>query len=249
MNTPRQLTSQQLDRDVSREITHIRDNHPVNPDPSNRGSKCRVCTDPEAKRRVNTMLAGLLRPAEIVENIADLNAERPKNRQITYWSVRMHRENHFNLQEPLKDAVRRTMERHAAEEGSLIAEGVGNILTARGFLAIIASKGFQDLNREDRTVDFQTGVEAQLKLESLTKDEEARAELAAIRRKVALIQQAISEEFSEDEMRRVARRLDILSGVISEDAEDTIEGVIVDDDDVDYDDDDVADFATEPDDE
>jgi hypothetical protein len=195
---------------------------------------------------VNTLLGLAKGPTEILRNLEDLNARRRKNRQITIASVSHHRDNHFNIQEPAKAALRRTLEERAREEDmDLMAEGVRNILTARGYLEIIANKGLEHLLKDSTEVPYDVGVQAQLKLEQIVKSDEDMAERAAMRRDVALIQQAITEEFSEEEMRRLSHRINVLRGVAAEE-DNVIEGGVIDD--ADYDDEDEADFTAEIDD-
>lgn len=253
MSAPtRTPTRAQVDAEVSREVARIVTEHGRPPELL---GKCRICRDPDSRRRVNTMLGYGMRPAEIVENLSDINDRRRKNAQIGYWSVWNHRKEHYNIQEQAKEAQLRILERRAEEEGLMLAEGAGSILTLRGYLEIIANKGFQTLV-DAREIGFTTGLDAQRELESLMKGDKIEAERASVRRDVALIQQAITEEFTEDEMRRLSRRLDILRGIISEEDEDedVIEGVIDDDDDDDFGDDedeeayDVVDFENETDD-
>jgi hypothetical protein len=253
MSAPaRRLTPAQVEAEVSREVARI-NSTPHGRTPELEG-KCRICRDPDSRRRVNIMLGHGMRPAEIVENLSDINDRRRKNAKIGYWSVFNHRKEHFRLQEHVKEAQLRVLERRAEEEGLALAEGVGSILTLRGYLEIIANKGFESLVNAD-SVGFTTGLDAQRELEVLMRSDRVEAERAAIRRDVALIQQAIIDTLPEDMMRAVSHRLDVLRGVISEDDEDedTIEGEIVvegdmgdaDDDDEAYD---VADFVMDADD-
>ena len=242
-----------LNAEVSREVARIQREHAHVVPRAKRGRKCRVCDDPDARRRINTMLSRGMRPGEIVENIVDINARRAKNNQITYGSIRDHRQNHFNIQEPTKAAYLRMLERHAAQEdANLLAEGVGSQLTLRGYLAIVADKGFQELIKDDQHVGYTVGLDAMRELEMLAKADRDEAERAKLRADVALLQQAVREEFTPEEMRRLSHRIDVLRGVINEDDDDEeIEGEVVDDeeDDGEYgeDWDKAADFVMEPD--
>lgn len=201
--------------------------------------RCRVCIDPEARRRVNTLLGLAKGDTEIYRAMEDLNAIRRKNQRISAGVIRYHREHHFNIQEPAQAAQRRILEERAREEDlDLLADGVRNILTARGFLEIVANKGLEHLLKDDTVVPYEDGVNAQLKLEQIVKADEDAVERAAMRRDVALIQQAITEEFDEEQMKRLSHRLNVLRGTATEE-DNVIEGVI--DDEV-YDDDE-ADFA------
>ncbi|ACH62172.1 hypothetical protein MYRNA_203 [Mycobacterium phage Myrna] len=246
------LSEGELNRQVSREVARVRDQAGSVPGRT-RGQKCRICSDPDARRRVNSLLSIGMGPTEIVRNLEDINLKRKKNAQIGFWSVRDHRENHFNIQEPAKAAILRMLEdEYQREHSDLLAEGVGNILTGRGYLKIVAQKGFQQLIKDDTTVGFTTGLEAQLKLDELEKDDRDQAERAMLRRDVGLIQQAIREEFTEEEMRRLSRRLNILRGVTTEEDEDEDDDDQIIDAEVDEDDEEggeVADFVMGHDDE
>lgn len=245
MSTPRRLTQRQLEADVNREVARVQEEHPRQAIERMRNPRrrCRVCHDQDALRRVNRMLTLGMRPPDIVENLADINARKRKGETIGYWSVYDHRKNHFNVQETVNAGWLRTLERRAEEEGISLADGTGSLLTLRGYLEIIAQKGLQDLIDRDQ-VGYTVGLDAQRELENLMKADAEHAERAALRRDVALIQQAIMEEFTEEEMSRLSRRLDVLRGVVSEDDEDTIEGEIVDEDEEGYDDsEEVADFV------
>ena len=241
MSAPARLNRRSLEADVNREVERVTREHTV---VRQQGQPCRICADPEARRRVNVLLSHGLAIPEVLANITDINAKLKKNKQIKYWSVQNHRANHFNVQEPAKEAYRRILERRRDEEAELLGEGVSNILTARGYLEIIASKGFEDLIKPERAVPFETGLNAQLKLEEMLKADQDQAVMASMRRDVALIQQAIVDTLSEDQMRAISKRLDELRGVVPED--NVIEGQIIDD--ADDDDDDEADFDDDGDD-
>lgn len=241
MSAPARLNRRSLEADVNREVDRVTREHTV---VRQQGQPCRVCADPEARRRVNVLLSHGLAIPEILLNISDVNAKLKKNKQIKYWSVQNHRANHFNAQEPAKAAYRRILEQRREEEGELLGDVVRNILTARGYLEIIANKGFEDLVKPDRVVPYEMGLNAQLKLEELMKADQDQAAMAAMRRDVALIQQAIVDTLSEDQMRAISKRLDELRGVAPEDT--FIEGQVIDD--ADDDDDDEADFDDDGDD-
>jgi hypothetical protein len=243
MSAPaRRLNQRSLEADVNREVARVTQEHTVVRHGG--GQPCRVCSDPEARRRVNLLLSHGVGISEILLSISDINAKRKKNKQIKYWSVQNHRANHFNIQEPANEAYRRILERRREEEADTLGEGITNILTARGYLEIIASKGFETLVKTDTAVGFTTGLDAQLKLEELMKADQDQAVMSAMRRDVAMIQQAIQDTLSDDQMRAISKRLDELRGVAPED--NFIEGQIIDD--ADDDDDDEADFDDDGDD-
>lgn len=241
MSAPaRRMSRQQVDAEVSREVARIVETHGRPPELLGR---CRICRDPESRRRVNNMLAYGMRPAEIAENLADINSRRAKNAQIGYWSVWNHRKEHFNVQEQARESQLRMLERRAEEEGLTLAEGVGSILTLKGYLEIIANKGFQNLvDRDD--VGYTIGLDAQRELDKLIKADRDEVERAALRRDVALLHQVVMDEADDPTRERIRYRLAVLRGDIVETDEDVIDAEV----DEDYADDDVADFSDEIDD-
>lgn len=233
------ISESDIQRDITREVARIRREIPETHSPlSNRGRKCAVCSDPDVRRRVNTLLGIGMGASEIVRSLEDINAKRKKTEQVRVWSIYRHRDNHFNLQDPKKAALLRVLENeYAREHADAVAEGVEDFLTARAYLKIVARKGFENLVAEDTAVGFVTGLEAQLKLEEMEKDDRDLAERLALRRDVGLIQQAIRDTLTEEQMRALSHRLDVLRGKASDDEDEedeVIEGEIVDDDDDEY---------------
>jgi hypothetical protein len=227
MNAPRQRVTEEVNREVAR----IRDALPQ----QRLERRCRVCSDPEASRKVNRLLAYGMGDSEIVDHVSDINARRPKNSQITYWVIRRHRERHFNIQEPAQAAWRRILERRAQEQGAELAEGARGLLTAMGYLDIMAHKGFQKLMDPDTEVGYTTGLEAILKLEELQSQGEVERQLAEYRRQVGMLQQVVMEEVDEVTRARISRRLTELTTGVTDDDDDAIDVEIVDDDDDDDD--------------
>lgn len=248
------LSDGELERDISREVARIR-NEVGDVPIRRRGQPCRVCADVDARRRVNSLLSIGVGPTEIVRTLEDLNAKRKKNQQITFWSVTRHKENHFNLQEPQKAALVRILEKeYQREHADALAEGVENFLTLRGYLKIMAHKGFETLLKDDTSVGFTTGLEALSQLEELEKSDRDVAERAAMRRDLGLIQQAIRDTLPEDQMRAISKRLNVLRGLADDDDDDedtdeeALDVEVVDDDDDEYPEE-VADFVMDRDDE
>jgi hypothetical protein len=231
MNAPApEPPRQRLAREVNREVARIRDEDI----PAQRTERrCRVCQDPESQRKVNRLLAYGMGDTEILEHVADINTHRPKNAQITYWVIRRHRERHFNIQEPAQAAWRRILERRYAEQTDELAEGARHVLTALGYLDIVAHKGFEKLMHPDTEVGYTVGLEAMLKLEELQSRGEVERQLAEYRKKVGLLQQVVMEEVDEVTRARISRRLtELTTGVTDDDDDDApIDAEVVDDDD------------------
>lgn len=223
------LTSRQLEAEINREVENIRSQNSHLPE-----HRCRVCQDPESRSRVNRLLAYGMKISEIQHYIQDINADRPKNRRITYWSLRNHSERHFNLQDPTSAARRRILERRKSQVGDEIAEAAASLLTGMAYLDIVAQKGFENLVDEDTVVDYETGLKAQLKLEEMQRDGAVEEQIAQMRRDVSVLQQAVRDVVPPALMAQIADRIDELRGTVRDEY---MEAEVVDDED---DDDDVG---------
>lgn len=225
-------TGRRLESEVNREIAAIRAEHQDRV-PEHR---CRVCQDPESRSRVNRLLAYGMKVGEITEHVEDLNAKRPKNNKITYWSVLRHAERHFNTQDPANAARRRIMERRKSQIADEMGDAAAHLLTGMAYLDIVAQKGFQHLIDDDTVVDFETGLKAQLKLEDMQRDGAVEEKIAEMRRDVSIIQQAVRDVVPASLMAQIVDRIDELKGTSRDDV---VEAEVVeddeDDDDVGYD--------------
>lgn len=218
------LTGRRLDAEVNREVAAIREEHRDRV-PERR---CRVCQDPESRSRVNRLLAYGMKVAEIAEHVEDLNQKRPKNSQITYWSVLRHAERHFNTQDPTSAARRRIMERRKSQVADEMGDAAAHLLTGMAYLDIVAQKGFEHLVAEDTVVDYETGLKAQLKLEDLQRDGAVEEQIAEMRRDVSILQQAVRDVVPANLMAQIVDRIDELKGTSRDEV---VEAEVVDDDD------------------
>ncbi len=226
-NHPR-VDARELQREVNQEVREIQ---------ASTGGRlpehrCRVCQDPESRKRVNRLLAYGMRVPEIVEHVADLNEKRPKNGQITYWSILRHSERHFNVQDPANAAYRRILERRKKQAEQDLGEGAAHLLTGMAFLDIVAQKGFEHLIDETTVVEYQEGLKAQLKLEEMQREGSIEEQVAEMRRDVSILQQAVKDVVPTALLAEISSRIDELKGTTRDDA---IDAELVDDD---YDDED-----------
>lgn len=225
------LTGRQLEREINREVAAIRAEH-RDQLPEHR---CRVCQDPESRSRVNRLLAYGMKIAEIEGFVEDLNAKRPKNNKITYWSLRNHAERHFNTQDPANAARRRILERRKAQVADEFGDAAGHLLSGMAYLDVVAQKGWENLIDDSTVVDYETGLKAQLKLEELARDGAIEEQIAEMRRDVSIIQQAVKDVCTPAIMAQIVERIDELKGTVRDEA---IEAEVIDDeddDDVGYD--------------
>lgn len=194
--------------------------------------RCRVCQSHESRDRVNRLLSYGLNPGEIERCLDDINAKRAKNRRINYQSILNHSKTHFNIQEPVNAAIRRTLERRKREQAEIMEDGVDNLLTYYGFLEVVAQKGFANLMQPDTEVEYSAGLDAMGKLHHLTHEGGDR-ELAELRRQVGLLQTVVKDVVPEQYWPEISSRLDELSGY---DRANIVDAEVLDDED-DYDDD------------
>lgn len=229
------LTGRQIESEVKAEVARIKDENV----PVLFTGKCRVCQDPESRKRVNTLLGYGMKPAEILEQVADINEKRPKNAQITAVSLTNHRTRHFNVQEKTTAGYRRILERRKAQLSDEMADASGSLLSGMAFLDVVAQKGWQDLINEETIVGFEIGLKAMLKLEEMAAEGAIEEQIAQMRREVALLHQAVFEVVPEELRDEITERIDELSGVAARRDEDVLDvEVVADDDFFDQDDDD-----------
>lgn len=223
-------TGRQIEAEVNREVAAIRASTDRTPEP-----RCRVCQDPESRQRVNRLLAYGMRIGEIEGLVEDLNAKRPRNAQITYWSLRNHAERHFNVQDPTNAAFRRILERRKNQLADEVGDAAGSLLTGMAYLDIVAQKGFENLVDETTTVDYETGLKAMLKLEEMQRDGAVEEQIAEMRRDVSILQQAVKDVVPPSLMSEIAARIDELKGTTRDDYVDAELVEDDDDDDIGYD--------------
>lgn len=230
------LDLNQIKAEVNREVAKLRDQQPVQ---FHDGPRCRICSDEKARNMVNKMLANGMAYTEILE-MAELaiNPNRAKNAKITWKTISNHAHRHFNLEEPAKAAYRKILERRAAQqaaamkaEGALAVEGITHLITAWGFLDVVAQKGYETLVKDDTYVSVGLGMEAIVKLHDLLRRDAGDQEAAKLRAQLSIIQGAVKEVVPEEYWGEIIARI--------EDAEIRMSANVVDAEvlDDDYDDD------------
>lgn len=201
------IDPRQLEADVRRELASIPDIGQVK-----KSQQCRVCMDEPTRVTVNKLLANMLPYIEIHRAIdSSINPLRPKNRKVTYESIKRHAKNHFNIEEPAKALYRDMMERRAAEIATQNRqdgiEGVVTMVNAFGFLDVVAHKGYETLIDEGTRVPVQQGMDAVIKLHDMTKMTAREQETAELKQQLALIKSAVREvvpqEYWDDIVARI----------------------------------------------
>ena len=203
----------QVKAEVRREVAKLRGQQPVQ---FHDGPRCRICRDQKSRDAVNKMLANAMSYPEILEMCElTINPRRAKNAQINYAVIKNHARRHFNVEEPAKAAYRAILERRAAEqavamkvEGALAVEGITRLITAWGFLDVVAQKGYETLVREETVVPVALGMDAVVKLHELLRPDAGDQENARLKAQLAIIQGAVKEVVPEEYWGEIIARIE-----------------------------------------
>ena len=204
-----------IDEDVAKEIAKIRRGEGVVAAPK-REPRCRVCQYDDSRLMVNKLLANAVPIPEILQVVeASVNPNRPKKARITYQSLYYHSKRHFNLDEPAKARYRDILERRAVEqsamtqaEGVLAEQGVVRLMTALGYLDVMAHKGYQTLVSEDVVISPALGMEAVVRLHEMTRRDMGSKQIAELRQQLAVIQSAVREVVPQEYWAEIVARIE-----------------------------------------
>jgi len=143
------------------------------PRPPRRTAKCAVCCEVESRDLVNKLLSVGMTNREITETCVAINERRREkgdDRIINAYSVRLHRLDHFNVQEPAKAVYREIVERRAEEVNRDHINGITHALTTLATLEATMVKGYDRMIEEDTRVSVKEMLEAAVKLHLFTQD-------------------------------------------------------------------------------
>ena len=206
----RRPVDEQIEADVARELKKIKGKTYgveffIEP-------RCRVCQHEDSRALVNRMLAHAMSYPEIVR-ICELsiNPSRAKNNKINYRSVRWHARNHFNIEEPAKAIYRGILERRAAEAEQAV-DGVVRLVTAMGYLDVMAQKGYETLVKDDTYISPALGMDAVVKLHEMTRKAAGAQEIAELRQQLAVIQSAVKEVVPQEFWAQIVARIEYAEG-------------------------------------
>lgn len=161
-------------------------------------AQCRVCLDPAVRELVNTMLSCGYALTDIYRTLGPINAARPKKKQVTYFSVRNHRENHFKMQALGAEVYREIAEKHYVAYGGDLQTGVGSIVTAMGFFETAMQRSYETLTDPETPVSIEVGMSAAAKYAELQRKDEGLQEraamLARMNQAIALVQKYVAKE-------------------------------------------------------
>jgi hypothetical protein len=161
---------------------------------------CHVCrAGYEITGSVNRMLLNGAPFSEVYATLISWPVETfPKNRVPSITSIK----NHANRHLPVKDAaVRKLLEKRAAERQMDIENGAESILTGIGILEIIAQKGFSAIIEGKNQVSVKETIEAVKLIDSFDKEAtdtfDSVAAMAQVHRILAAVQKIVPAQYMD----------------------------------------------------
>ncbi|QDF18647.1 hypothetical protein SEA_PUPPER_161 [Gordonia phage Pupper] len=177
-------TDAEIERAVRDEIRSL---------PAVPASRCRICNDPNVLKTVNTGLAHGMQHGAVLKLLEAINAERPQRQKITHRAIVNHAREHFDLTNPALAAYRRILEKRYVENEDERVDASGSIVTAMGYLEIMAQKGFESLMNPETYINPEVGLSAILRLQKMSEAGSQERELAELRQKVSALGAAVRD--------------------------------------------------------
>jgi hypothetical protein len=143
--------------------------------------RCHICCEVESQELVNKLIAAGLTNREITESCDGVNARRREkgdDRLIDARKVWSHRRNHFNIDDPAMETVRKILERRAAERNMDHVNGVGHAVTPYAVMEVGMVKGFADLAKEDTHLTPKETLEFAKTLHEFTNRDAGQRQMA-----------------------------------------------------------------------
>ena len=170
--------------------------------------QCRVCSSPEALRKiVDSQLVSMRPYREILNIVAPLYEKfgvEPSD-MISYSSLTNHKNRHLPSD---SIAARSLMERRAAEENKLIMDGVETLVTARGIYELIATLGVKGIVEGDIEPDLKTTIYAIEKLDEIDKESSSSYKPEYLLGQLSIILDSMREVLTPDMLDLVSKRIE-----------------------------------------
>lgn len=165
-------------------------------------TRCRICTDDETRKLVDSLLTGAMTYTQILKTIEPLNRLRPKNNKITYNSIMNHSKVHFPTNDAAQAIYREILEQRAEEYGQDFVKGTTSIINVFSYLETVQQKGYAKLVSSEDNVTVADGMNAAVKLHDLMKqddaDEQVRVLVGQLDRIVRAIKNSVPEEYQRE---------------------------------------------------
>ncbi|QIG58373.1 hypothetical protein SEA_SKOG_221 [Gordonia phage Skog] len=155
--------------------------------------RCRICQNPDALKAANTGLAHGMTHQAILKILEPVNSKLSSGQRISLHTVSTHARDHFDLTNPALAAYRRILEKRYRESEDEKVDASGSIVTAMGYLEIMAQKGFESLMNPETHINPELGLSAMLRLQKMSEAGSQEREMAELRKQVTLMGSAIRE--------------------------------------------------------
>ena len=168
--------------------------------------RCRVCSaGNDVLQLVNSLLANGATYRDVCRAVESLNGTLPKNKQLTYQSIRMHQKMHMPFEAA---AIREIIEKRAQDAQKNFIEGEGTILTPAAYAEVMMVKAHMQLMDEDQKVYPSEGLAAAAALHRFVSDEQGSLDAAQAVSQLGKIIEAVRAICSPDQMKMILNILD-----------------------------------------
>lgn len=152
-------------------------------------SRCNICTS-ISRQSVDKLHVAGFNPSDIArELIARDDDFKNKSLDTVRKNVERHIKRHVNIRD---QAVRKIMERRAIEQGILLDEYEGQLLTGRALLDLFIQKAHEQIVDPESRIKYDTALEAVRMLEDFEKNAFTE-QMEVMKRQVWAISQAVKE--------------------------------------------------------
>ncbi len=176
-------------------------------------ARCHVCCEPESYRHVNKLIASGYTNRSIVESCDGINARRKENgdnRLINAKGVWVHRQRHFNVDDPAQSIYREIAERRALEADRDYINGVGHILTPYAVMETIMVKGYAGVATQYTPITVMETLAAAAKLQEFASKDAGTRKMADLvmqmDRIVTAMMEVVPEEYHQAILAKVEGR-------------------------------------------
>lgn len=177
--------------------------------------RCRVCQDENVVALVNRQLALGHSYASILRAIDDFldGLNVGQEGRPTYNSVYNHAKRHFAVDGGAQKIYREILERRALENDRDFVEGLGNAITPLAYLESLMVGGYQTMTTSGLPIPIQMGMEAAVKLHSLTASDKQSIESTQLIAQMSQVIEAVREVVPPEYWAKIVSRLEGVEGM------------------------------------
>lgn len=169
-------------------------------------SRCHVCKS-SSRAMVDKLIVSGFSYIDVAEELQVRDPEfKEKQLDTIRKNVERHAKRHVNIREK---AVRQIIEKRAMEQGILLEEATGSLVTGRALLDNIIMRANEMIADPEQRVKFADAIEAVKMLEDAQKTEYL-AQVEAMQKQVWAISQAVKELVPPDKIGQLVQRAEEL---------------------------------------